>query len=71
MSVSAHHKRPATLRPYLGQIDCFGVYCPETAAAYLIPIADAQVRSEGALRVYPARNGQTKRCRPAARYLID
>ena len=26
--------------PYHGEVDCFAVYCPETAGVYLIPIVD-------------------------------
>jgi len=54
-SVSAHHRRPATIRDYLGQIDFFAVYCPETS---------------GSLRVDPTRNNQRKYIRFAADYEI-
>lgn len=69
-STSAHHKRPATQRDYLGQIDFWAVYCPETAGVYLIPTEDAPVRRTGALRLDPPRNGQRKRIRFAADYQI-
>ena len=38
----AHHSNPAIVvtRDYLGQIDYFAVYCPETSGIYLIPIED-------------------------------
>jgi PD-(D/E)XK endonuclease len=37
----AHHRHPrAVRRDYLGDVDYFGVYCPETCGVYLIPIED-------------------------------
>jgi hypothetical protein len=66
-----HHPNPKVLRrDYLGQIDDFAVYCPETAAVYLMPIDEIAVRRQGALRVDPPRNGQTRRIRLAADYEI-
>lgn len=69
-SVSAHHRRPATIRHYLGQIDLFAVYCPETSSVYLIPIDEAPLRKSGSLRVDPSRNNQRKHIRFAADYEI-
>ena len=67
----AHHPNPRmVVRDYLGQIDFFGVYCPETGGAYLVPVEDAQVRAAGTLRVTPPRNGQRRRIRQAADYEI-
>lgn len=67
----AHHPNPKILkRDYLGEIDYFGVYCPETLGVYLVPIDCAQVRRECALRIDPSRNGQTQRIRMAADYEI-
>lgn len=67
----AHHKNPRSAkRHYLGEIDFFGVYCPETAGVYLIPIADASVTDSCALRVEPPRNCQRRRIREAAQYLV-
>jgi hypothetical protein len=67
----AHHANPkATQRDYLGEIDYFGVYCPQTEGVYLVPIAAVLVRREGALRVDPARNGQSRGIRLAADYEI-
>jgi hypothetical protein len=65
----AHHPNPGlTRRDYLGEIDFFGVYCPETGGVYLVPIADAPVRRQGALRIAPPRNGQSRKIRLAATY---
>lgn len=70
-STYAHHPNPKVVRrDYAGQIDFFGVYCPETGGVYLVPIADANVRRQGNLRVVSARNGQARGIRLAARYEI-
>jgi hypothetical protein len=67
----AHHPNPRmVVRDYLDQIDYFGVYCPETHGAYLVPVQEAQVRRAGTLRVAPARNGQRRKIRFAADYQI-
>jgi hypothetical protein len=55
---------------YLGEVDFFGVYCVETGGVYLIPIGDALLRREGALRVDPPKNNQRKFIRYAAQYEI-
>ena len=59
-----------TRRDYLGQIDEFAVYCPETGAVYVLPIEDVPTRSGAYLRVAPAQNGQRKRIRYAKDYEI-
>ncbi|MGH3072875.1 MAG: group I intron-associated PD-(D/E)XK endonuclease [Gaiellaceae bacterium] len=70
-STYAHHPNPTALRrDYKGEVDFFGVYCPETGGVYLVPIGDANVRRQGNLRVTPSRNGQAKGVRFAARYEI-
>lgn len=67
----AHHANPAKLRrDYLGEIDCFAVYCRDTGGVYLIPIDQARVRARCALRVEPPRNGQRRRIRSAFDYEI-
>jgi hypothetical protein len=67
----AHHRQPRAIhRNYSGQIDYFGIYCPETGGAYLVPIDDLPLKREGALRVDPARNSQRRRIRSAADYQI-
>jgi hypothetical protein len=67
----AHHSNPAArARDYLGQIDFFAVHCPETGGVYLIHIDDIPLRWQGSLRVEPSRNGQKKRIRTAADFLI-
>jgi hypothetical protein len=67
----AHHPNPKTpKRDYLGEIDAFAVYCPETRGVYLVPIEQIALTWQGALRVDPPRNGQRRRIRFAADYEI-
>jgi hypothetical protein len=70
-SCYGHHMRPGEARrDYRGQIDYFGVYCPETMKVYLVPIEHLQVRVQAALRVEPSRNGQKCKVRSADVYEI-
>ena len=40
-----HQKNPRVVhRDYQGEVDYFGVFCPETQGVYLIPIADVPMR---------------------------
>jgi hypothetical protein len=67
----AHHPNPKVVRrDYLGQVDEFAVFCPETQAVYSIPIEDMPVRRLARLRVELPRNNQTKGIRFAAPYEI-
>ena len=67
----AHHPNPKTLRrDYIDQIDFFGVFCPETGGVYLVPIEDALLRWQVALRFSPARNNQARNIRKAETYEI-
>ncbi len=70
-SCYGHHLRAKDARrDYQGQVDYFGVYCPDNIAVYLVPIADLSVRVQAALRVEPARNGQRNKIRLASEYEI-
>lgn len=70
-SCYGHHAHPSQARrDYLGQVDCFAVYCPETSGVYLIPIDDVQTTTRAMLRVEPSRNGQRRRIREASPYEI-
>jgi hypothetical protein len=55
---------------YRGDIDLFGVYCPETGAVYLVPIKDVAPSRVCSLRVSPAKNNQSKKIRWANNYLV-
>lgn len=69
-SSHAHHPNPKpTQRHYVGQIDAFAVYCPETGGVYVIPIDGLPV-CQAQLRVTPPRNGQRKRIRLAADFEV-
>ena len=51
---------------YRGQIEMFGVFCPQNRRAYLVPIgAVEETNGIARLRIAPARNGQNKRIRYA------
>jgi hypothetical protein len=64
-SSSANNKR----RSYKGEVDLFGVYCPETGHCYLVPVDDV-ASTEGCLRVEPAKNNQVAKTRLASSYQI-
>jgi hypothetical protein len=67
---SSHtHRGGAACRMYTGEIDYFGVYCPDLDSTYLIPIAELPVQ-QGMLRVEPSKNGRWRRLRWADRYLL-
>jgi hypothetical protein len=67
---SSQYHRGGKRRSYRGQIDAFGVFCPDNEKVYIIPIADLPVAREARLRLKPARNSQVKGIRWAARYEI-
>ena len=56
---------------YHGQIDAFGVYCPQTGKSYLVPMAVvATCETMSTLRVGPAVNNQKVGVRQASDYEI-
>src|SRR5205085_1552655 len=66
-----HHPNPSVpAKHYLGQVDCFAVYCRATSGVYLVPIADLSPQWQGALRIDPPRNNQRRRVRFAAGYEV-
>jgi hypothetical protein len=70
-STYGHHANPAVVRrPYVGEVDYFAVYCPETTGVYLIPIEELNLRRQGSLRVDPPRNNQRIGIRLAVDYEI-
>ena len=67
-SVSGHRTKGVG---YQGQVDAFGVYCPQTDTIYLVPVtAISTCGAIATLRVDPARNGQTSGVRLAAEFTI-
>jgi hypothetical protein len=61
-------RRPLGDGGYHGQIDAFGVYCPQTQRVYLVPIEVVPSKNFGYLRVEPPLNGQVWRIRWAREY---
>ena len=56
---------------YRGQIECFGVFCPENGRTYLVPMtAVASSDSTARLRLRPARNGQRVGVRLASEFEV-
>ena len=55
---------------YVGSVDYFGVGSPDFHEVYLVPVDEVSAGSACTLRLRPARNGQTLRCRDAADFLV-
>lgn len=67
---NADARRPRGI-PYQGQIEAFGVYCPQNGRTYLIPIdAVGGNTSTARLRVDATRNGQHRGIRLAESFQI-
>ena len=67
----AHHlSQKHRSRDYLGQVDYFVVYCPETTGVYLIPMTNLETRCMASLRIEPPRNNQRRFIPLAADYEI-
>lgn len=56
-------------RNYKGQIDYFGIYCPELDKTYLVPV-DIVGETQGILRINPPKNNQSKYIRWCNKYEI-
>jgi hypothetical protein len=48
-------------RGYIGDAECFGVYCAELNKVYLVPVDIVTYASEVGLRVDPPKNNQEKK----------
>lgn len=64
------HRRSPSFRSYTGQVDFFGVYCPQLESTYLIPIGELSSRRTSSLRVVPPKNCQSRKVRWATNFLI-
>jgi hypothetical protein len=62
-STTGHRTRTT----YIGAIDCFAVYCPETLRVYLVPIGECAGVTMW-LRLEPSASGQNKKIRLAGDY---
>jgi hypothetical protein len=67
---SSQYHRGRKRQNYLGQVDAFGVFCPDNEKTYIIPIGDLPLVREEKLRLTPPRNSQIKGIRWAAQYEI-
>jgi hypothetical protein len=69
-SIDSRSKKGGCVRKgYVGEVDLFGVYCPEVKKCYLVPVGEAPTK-ECSLRVDPPKNGQKHRIRWAVNYEI-
>jgi hypothetical protein len=67
---NADARRPNGVR-YRGQVEAFGVLCPQTGAAYLVPMSALDTSGTARLLVTAPRNGQVKRILLADRFRIQ
>jgi hypothetical protein len=67
---SSQYHRGGKRLSYQGQIDAFGVFCPDNDKTYIIPIADLPLVREAKLRLTAPGNSQVKGIRWATRYEI-
>jgi hypothetical protein len=67
---NADARRPHGVR-YFGQVEAFGVFCPQTGDAFLVPATALETTGTARLRVSAARNGQLKRILLADRFRIQ
>jgi hypothetical protein len=58
------------VKDYEGDVDFFGIYCPELDSVYLVPITVVGKQRSYSLRVSAARNNQRKQVHWAADYLV-
>ena len=56
---NADARRPNGV-PYRGQVEAFGVFCPQTGRVYIVPLAALASVSTARLRIGAAKNGQLK-----------
>ncbi len=72
-SVTYHHPGNrgvyAYRRDYRGDVELFGIYCPETDGVYLVPVETVGKRG-GSLRIEPTRNNQMRGVRWAKDYVL-
>ena len=66
---NADGRRPRGVS-YAGQVEAFGVYCPQTNGAYLVPLHALETNGTARLRIGAPRNGQAKGIKYAAEFEI-
>jgi len=67
---SSQYHRGGKRQSYQGQVDAFGVFCPDNQRTYIIPIRDLPLVREAKLRLASPKNSQVKGIRWAAQYEI-
>lgn len=67
---SSYYHRGGKHKNYRGQIDFFGVYCPDNDKVYLISIGDVG-KISASLRIEETKNKQVKNVRWAKDYEIE
>jgi hypothetical protein len=69
-SIDSRSKQGGCVRKgYQGEVDLFGVFCPEVKKCYLVPVEEAPITG-CYLRIDPPKNGQKTGIRWAATYEI-
>jgi hypothetical protein len=63
-------EKKGEMRSYRGQIEYFGVYCPQNEKVYLVPV-DVVGKTEGKLRLAETKNNQAKNVHWAEDYEIE
>lgn len=66
---SSYSHRGGKSKGYSGQVDFFGVFCPDLNEVYLVPIEEVGGKM-ATLRVRPSKNGQLEGVRFASEYKI-
>jgi hypothetical protein len=61
--------RKTTRKSYQGQVELFGVFCPDNDKVYLVPVKDVP-QNAAFLRIEPPKNNQKKRIRWATDYEV-
>ena len=70
-SVDSRSEKGRCIRKqYGGQVEFFGVYCPENHKVYLVPVSEAPSAS-CSLRITPARSGQVTGIRWARDFEVN
>jgi hypothetical protein len=67
---SSQYHRGGKRRDYRGQVDAFGVFCPDNEKVYIISIDNLPLVREAKLRLTPPGNSQSKGIRWAADFEI-
>ena len=65
---SSHAHRNGGQRSYVGDVELFGVYCPDVQRVFLVPVRD--VSQAGCLRWERTKNAQSRKIRWADAYVV-